>query len=187
MMAIKRIYVLALFIIFPCQNFVEAATVINPFTAIAGSGPLAGAMETGYFWYDSEVVPIGGGAFNGNDISIGLDFTWDGVHYNADDITLVSIQWWNIGGELILGEVWFGTNCTIGIVTPGGCYFGGGEQNFSLFGSPAQEIAFFTYGLLNDTYYNGDVVFGSPYVVPLPSAFFLLLSSLFGIHRLTKK
>jgi len=109
-----------------CPLLAYASPVTYDFTVTATSGPLAGTTASGDFTFDSSsIVPGGTNAAPG--LLTVLDFTWDGITYNASTANTGELDFDVLGN---LTGVLFGNNC--GVLT---CAVApGAEQWFFQFG-----------------------------------------------------
>ena len=82
--------------------------VTYPFTVVATSGPLTGDTANGSFTYDSRIVPSGGGLVGAVGLLTNLNFTWDGIAYNASTANTGAMVF-DSSGTLTIGL--FGNNC----------------------------------------------------------------------------
>ncbi len=112
---------------------VTATPITYGFTVTATSGPLAGASASGTFTYDtSSILP---GATNaGTGLLTALNFTWDGISYDATTANTGSLGF-DAAGNLTFA--FFGTSCGVGV-----CSIPAGEQWWA---SPG--VGFLFYGV----------------------------------------
>ena len=95
-------------------TFSATATPITyTFGVTATEGPLSGTTAFGTFTYDSSILPVGGGFVIDTGLLTDLDFTWDGIHYDATTVNTGALGF-EADGTFIYAL--FGTNCY-----PGGC------------------------------------------------------------------
>jgi len=78
------------------------------FTVTATSGPLTGASSTGFFSYDSSGLTPNVFIFE-TGLLTALNFTWDGVTYNA---TTANDAFIAVDSTGALSSIMFGDNCT---------------------------------------------------------------------------
>ena len=82
--------------------------VTYPFTVVARVGPLAGETANGSFTYNSGIVPSGGGLVGAVGLLTNLNFTWDGIAYNASTANTGAMVF-DSSGTLTIGL--FGNDC----------------------------------------------------------------------------
>ena len=95
----------------------DASTITYNFSVDATSGPLAGHMASGSFSYSSSSITTG--AFNNaTGLLTALNFTWDGITYNATTANTGELGF-DVFGRLAAFA--FGDNCVAGScgVVPG--------------------------------------------------------------------
>src|SRR4030095_12018448 len=110
----------------------SATPITYSFTVQATTGPLAGTTANGDFTFDSSSI-IPGGSNQATGLLTGLNFTWDGITYDAGTANTGQLDF-DAAGNLTLA--FFGTSCV-----PGGCQIGGGEEwSFS-------SLGFFFYSI----------------------------------------
>lgn len=108
---------------FSCAPVAEATPVNYDFTVgFNPAGPIRG-NTIGSFSYDSSSVVPGGGTNNGTTLLTALDFTLNGITYNAGTANTGFLKF-NAAGDLIGFE--FGSNCT----TTRCSVFGGSDSWF---------------------------------------------------------
>ena len=76
------------------------------------SGPLALQTATGYFTYDSSIIPAGGGSVTEGGLLTGLSLTWDGISYTAQMANTSQI-FFSSNGALL--AAFFGSDCPGGV------------------------------------------------------------------------
>jgi hypothetical protein len=82
----------------------EASVISFDFTATITSGPLSGQVDKGSFSYDSSSI-IPGGVNDAVGLLTALNFTFEGVTYNAHTANT---------GSLAIDRAVFGSNCVAG-------------------------------------------------------------------------
>lgn len=85
----------------------RATPVTYNFTVHVTTGPLSGASASGSFSYDSSIV-VPNGYVPGTKLFTALDFTFNGVTYDADTANTSSLDF-NAAGDLVGFS--FGNNC----------------------------------------------------------------------------
>lgn len=82
LMKFRVVFCLIAFFAFAGSGRAFASSVTYDFTVTATSGPLSGDVSSGSFSFDSSAI-IPGGINTGTHLLTALDFTWDGISYNA--------------------------------------------------------------------------------------------------------
>jgi len=88
----------------------RASIITYDFTADITSGPLTGT-DTGSFSFDSSSIVPGGGANNATGLLTALDFTLNGITYDAGTANTGFLEF-DSSGDLI--DFGIGTHCTAG-------------------------------------------------------------------------
>lgn len=139
----------------------EATPVTYDFTVNVTSGPFSWTSDRGSFSFDSSsIVP---GSINPNTgLLTALDFTFDGVRYNAG---MANTGWLGFTPAGDLRSFAFGTNCDAG-----GCGitgFGNNVRWFAYDPNPFTGAGGFSYSIDNE-YYGGTLTFARA-AVPEPA------------------
>ena len=114
---------------------VSATPITYGFTVTATTGPLAGASSSGTFTYDTSSIPaILPGTNAATGLLTALNFTWDGISYDATTANTGSLGFDSVGN---LTFAFFGTSCGVGV-----CSIPAGDQWWA---SPG--VGFFFYGV----------------------------------------
>ena len=73
--------------------------------------PLAGSVESGYFTFDSSIIPSGGGMLFLEDLLTVVEFTWNGTDYTAATANTGQMGFLSSGA---LDFAFFGNSCSAG-------------------------------------------------------------------------
>jgi PEP-CTERM motif-containing protein len=149
-------------------NVAGATPVTTTFTVTATTGPLAGAVASGSFSYDSSIIQPGA-----IDLQTGLltalSFTWNGIAYDESTADDSGLRWDNSG---TLNAFGIGTDCS-----PGFCTITFGTHDWSF------NAVAFVYTLPGFRVFNGDITFVTPQGpgVPEPGTLVLFGSGIVAI------
>jgi PEP-CTERM motif len=87
----------------------SGSSITYDFTVDATSGPLFGDTSSGRFTFDSSAIPSGGGTVYATGLLSALNFTWDGISYNANAANTGWLAFDSTGGLIFFI---FGNRCT---------------------------------------------------------------------------
>lgn len=90
------------------------AFVTYPFTVTGLSGPLDGVIAPGSLTFSTSLSPPGGGFVYGTNLLTALDFSWDGIAYDASTANTGTMLFGS-SGQFV--DVLFGTDCAPGVCT----------------------------------------------------------------------
>ena len=143
----------------------QASPITYDFSTTATGGPLAGATASGSFSYDSaSIVPAGNDA--GPGFLTALNFTWDGISYNAATANSGLLAF-DGSGNLVAAI--FGTNCGAGF-----CGVTAGHEQWSL--SLTTSFSRLTYSTPSDAGFDrGSATFAPVPATPAPEPLTLSL------------
>ena len=110
-MKITRSTYLALVAVLLSPMVANADLITYDFIVTAPDGPLAGTVESGYFSFDSSIIPAGGGSLYLDNLLSVVDFTWNGTDYTAATANTGQMGFL-ASGELLYA--FFGNNCGAG-------------------------------------------------------------------------
>ncbi|HEX5421131.1 MAG TPA: PEP-CTERM sorting domain-containing protein [Gammaproteobacteria bacterium] len=139
------------------------------------SGPLAGVTSSGYFSFDSSIIPNGGGLLGRTGLLTDLAFTWNGISYDETTANTGSLIFDASGA---LTGATFGTTCQAF-----GCQVSSRSIGWDISWNPSLYAHYFTY-----SFGNGRIGSGTPTItealpapVPEPSSMGLLGLGLGGL------
>jgi hypothetical protein len=153
----------------------SATTITYNFTVTATSGPLGGTVSHGTFAYDSSSI-MPGHSNVAADLLTYLDFTWNGIAYDA---TSANTGWLTFDGSGQLTYFTFGNACV-----GGSCGVTAGNDQWYIF-----PIGFDYSVLGGNSYWLGDVTYSQATGVPEPAALgmfgfgVLLIGAFAGLRR----
>ncbi len=164
------------------RRFIVLAALLLPLPALAvpvtvnfavnggASGPLAGLFSLGSFSFDRDLFPPAGGGINQAGLFSSLDFTWNGIHYDASTANTGSLAVLTDG--LVVAT--FGTNCG-----NGPCFVSLGEPNsWFILANSRGDPGLFSYNASGRNYV-GNVLMGiAPTRVPEPGMLALMATAL---------
>ena len=119
------------------------------------SGALAGVTSSGYFSFDTSIIPAGGGLRGLTGLLTDLAFTWNGISYDETTANTGSLSFDSSGA---LTGALFGTACK-----PNGCDVSSRTIGWDI--SWGLHSQFFTY-----SFGNGKLGFGTATISAAPAA-----------------
>ncbi|HET7133656.1 MAG TPA: hypothetical protein VFJ95_15490, partial [Gammaproteobacteria bacterium] len=127
----------------------HATPITYDFTVNGGpTGALAGVTASGYFSFDSSIIPAGAGLRGLTGLLTDLAFTWNGIFYDETTANTGSLSF-DANGTLT-GAI-FGTACK-----PGGCDVSSRAIGWDINWNPSVHAQYFTY-----SFGNGKLGFGT--------------------------
>jgi hypothetical protein len=120
------------------------------------SGPLAGTSASGYFSFDSSIIPAAGGLLNQAGLLTDLAFAWNGVSYDETTANTGSLTFDSSGA---LTGALFGSACK-----PGGCDISSRMVGWDVNWNPSLHSQYFTY-----SFGNGQLGFGTATITAAPA------------------
>lgn len=154
----------------------SGSSITYDFTVDATSGPLSGDTSSGSFTFDSSTIPSGGGTVFAPGLLSALNFTWDGISYNA---TTANTGWLTFNSTGGLTSFNFGNDCTATNCT----VIGGTTGWLALPGIGAFAYSTNTSNVIG----MGDVSYSLATTAPEPAALGLMLFGLAGVGFAVRK
>lgn len=143
-----------------------ADTITYDFTVDVTTGALSGTATSGSFSYDSNSIVLGGGANNAAGLLTALDFTFNGITYNANTANTGFLSF-DAAGNLTGAK--FGNDCWAG-----NCYVAAGTDYWYAFNGD-----FLFASLTSNDAYHGNVTYAHAVAIPEPGT-----PELFGLGAL---